>query len=68
MSILSAVQLVSEKMGVTVKANNLTDHDCAFKIEDPKNQKIKVITVVGNQSKTKAFDLTGIEFVPADEG
>lgn len=25
MSILSAVQLVSEKMGVTVKANNLTD-------------------------------------------
>lgn len=31
MSILSAVQLVSEKMGVTVKANNLTDHDYAFK-------------------------------------
>lgn len=58
MSILSAVQLVSEKMGVTVKANNLTDQ----------NQKIKVITVVGNQSITKTFDLTGIEFVPADEG
>lgn len=44
------------------------DHDYAFKIEDPKNQKIKVITVVGNQSITKTFDLTGIEFVPADEG
>lgn len=43
------------------------DHDCAFKIEDPKNQKIKVITIVGNQSITKTFNLTGIELVPADE-
>lgn len=45
-----------------------SDHDGAFKIEDPASQKIKVITTVGNQNITETFDLSGLQLIPADEG
>lgn len=44
-----------------------SDHDCAFKIENPAGQKIKVITTVGNQNITETFDLSGLQLIPADE-
>ena len=44
-----------------------TDHAMVVQINDRKLQKVKVITAAGARSLTQTFDLSGIEFVPADE-
>ena len=42
------------------------DHNGAFKINDRKLQKIKVITAAGPRALTQTFDISGLEFVKED--
>ena len=44
-----------------------TDHAMVVQINDRKLQKVKVITAAGPRSLTQTFDISGLEFVPADE-
>lgn len=44
-----------------------TDHAMVVQINDRKLQKVKVITAAGARSLTQTFDISDLEFVPADE-
>lgn len=44
-----------------------TDHAIVVQINDRKLQKVKVITAAGARSLTQTFDISDLEFVPADE-
>ena len=44
-----------------------TDHAMVVQINDRKLQKVKVITAAGARSLTQTFDISELEFVPADE-
>jgi hypothetical protein len=44
-----------------------TDHAMVVQINDRNLQKVKVITAAGARSLTQTFDISELEFVPADE-
>jgi hypothetical protein len=44
-----------------------TDHSMVVQINDRNLQKVKVITAAGAQSLTQTFDISELEFIPADE-